>query len=157
MVDKLLQPFITSLQETMEMMVGSSVTPVDPYLKGGSITPGNVCGVIGFAGAKVMGSVALFFPTDLTLKLFEAMTGEAASEVTHDVTDTVAELSNIVAGGGKTAYAQQGIRFDIAIPSVVMGESISISYGPGARVMVIPCEYEDSLFHMEIMLKPMSG
>ncbi len=156
MLEKLVSPFRESFISTLQMMAGIDCNAREPYLKGDKDTPGTICGLVGFAGPKVMGSVAVFYTKPGLLKFYQQMTGVEETEINHEVIDTVAELANIIAGGGKTEYSNQGIHFDIAIPSVVLGESIYLTYGPGARIMVIPFEVEDNVVYLEVMFKPVS-
>ncbi|MBD3166548.1 hypothetical protein GF324_08115 [bacterium] len=157
MVHKIIKPFVEAMVSTMDMMVGLEVTPEEGYVKNPrEALPGNICGIIGFAGRKVMGSVALFFTEKHILQVFEMMTGEEADGLNQDVADTVAELANIVAGNGKTSYASKGLHFDLAIPSVILGDQITISYGPGAKVVAVPIVLEGKKFYMEVMLKKVS-
>ncbi len=146
------KPFVNAVKSTMEMMVGLEAIPKRSYMKE-EPTPGEVSGVIGLAGRKVLGSLALKFPQDLLVKVFQSMTGEDVPEPTQPVYDTVAELANIVAGSAKTTYSELGIHFNIAIPYVAIGKDHQISYGPDEEVVVVPCGIDGETFYLEIMMK----
>jgi chemotaxis protein CheX len=150
---KYINPFVESLINTLEMMMGMTPEPGSPYVKGDAITQGDITGVIGFAEKNITGAVVLSFPENAALKLYEALTGEAVSNLSRDVEDSIGELTNIVAGGAKTVLAKDGFSFHISIPSVIVGKNHSISHTVETPIVVIPFSYEDLVFSMEVSMK----
>jgi chemotaxis protein CheX len=84
-----------------------------------------ISGVIGLSG-KVAGAVVLSVSTPLAFKVVETLLGTRVSEIDADVVDAVGELTNMIAGGAKTALAH--LEMSIGLPSVVTGGSHSISF-----------------------------
>ncbi|MCB2198158.1 chemotaxis protein CheX [bacterium] len=148
-----LNPFINSLINTFEMMLGMNPEPGEPSPKGEGMTQGDITGLVGFAEANIIGSVAVSFPTEAALKLYAAMTGEEVTEITRDVEDSIGEISNIVAGGAKTVFASQGLTFHISIPSVIVGRQHSITHKIETPVYVVPFKVDGIEFVMEISMK----
>lgn len=148
-----INPFINSLLNTVEMMMGMNPEAKPPYVKGDSLTQGDITGVIGFAEKNVTGSVALSFPEETALKLYSVLTGENVFRITKDVEDSVGELANIVAGGAKTELSKEGLTFHISIPSVIVGKNHTISNKVETPIVVIPFKVEDLHFHMEVSMK----
>jgi chemotaxis protein CheX len=149
---KYINPFINSLINTLEMMMGMSPDAKSPYIKGDSITQGDITGIIGFAEKNITGSIALSFPQDTALKIYNAMTGDNVFRVTRDVEDSIGELTNIVAGGAKTVLAAEGYSFHISIPSVIVGKNHQINHKANAPIVVIPFQVESIRFSMEVSM-----
>lgn len=148
-----INPFINSMINTMEMMMGLTAEPQAPFIKGDNATQGDITGIIGFAEKNVTGSVALSFPKGAALKMFSALTGEVVSEITRDVEDSIGELANIVAGGAKTVLASEGLSFHISIPSVIVGPNHSITHKGRTPVIVVPFIVGEFKFVLEISMK----
>lgn len=146
-------PFIRSLTNAMETMLAVKPVRLAPMLKSGDLTHGDISGIIGFASVNIFGSIALSFPSQTAIEMYNRMVGERATEVTGDVRDSVGEMTNIVAGGAKKDLAEMDLSFDLSIPTVVMGKNHSISHKAGTPVMVIPFQFDNFKFEMEISLK----
>ena len=153
MDQKYLNPFINSLINTFEMMLGLNPEPREPQPKGEDSTNGDITGLVGFAEANVIGSVAVSFPTEAALRLYNAMTGEEITEITRDVEDSIGEISNIVAGGAKTVFAAEGLSFHISIPSVIVGRKHSITHKTETPVYIVPFDMDGLEFIMEVSMK----
>lgn len=147
-----INPFIVSFENAIEMMLGVATERDAPYLKGDVLTDGDVTGVIGFAEKNVTGSVSLSFPEASALYVYHKLTGENIFQVTRDVQDSIGELTNIVAGGAKTALASDGITFHIGIPSVIVGKH-KISHSGNTPVVAVPFRVENRKLIMEISMK----
>ncbi len=147
------KPFIDSVITTMEMMLGVKPTTKKPYLKGQQPNWGDVSGIVGFAGEKVVGSVALSMPEKSALQVYAAMMGEEVGEVTVDVQDSIGELTNIIAGNAKTVFANHKLNFNITVPSVIVGKHHNISYKEGDLVLMIPFHMDGAPFCLELLIK----
>jgi len=147
------RPFIDSVVKTMEMMLGETPTTKRPYLKGQQPNWGDVSGIVGFAGERVVGSVAISLPEKSALSIYEAMMGEEINDVTIDVQDSIGELTNIVAGNAKTVFSNQSLHFNITVPSVIVGKHHNISYKDGDLVLVIPFDMSGTPFVLELLVK----
>ncbi len=152
---KYINPFISSFTNTVKTMMDLDVKTLKPYIRDETATLGDITGVIGFAEKKIMGSVALSFPKEAALILYEGMTGEREEELTPDVEDCIGEVANMVAGGAKTVLASQGLSFNISVPSVVVGENHTIRHRAETPIVVIPFLVEEIKFVMEVTMKIM--
>ena len=145
-------PFLNSVNNAMETMVGISPKRDNPYLKDSKSTTGDITGVIGFAAPKISGSVALSFPTATILKIFGLMMGAPVDEINKEVDDMVGELTNIVVGGAKKEFSELGYPYNISLPLVVAGKNHVIKHKHDNPIMVIPYSVEGNKFVMEISL-----
>ncbi len=150
---KYINPFISSLNNAAEMMIGIKPVRGKPFVKNNQLTTGDITGIIGFAEKNITGSVALSFPAESAYMVFEKMTGEQVSSINRDVQDSIGELANIVAGGAKTSLAEEGLSFHISIPSVVVGHEHAISHKSDTSVVVIPFTLDGLEFVMEVSMK----
>lgn len=148
-----INPFVDSTINTIEMMMGLNPVPKPPYTKSDMITQGDISGIIGFAEKNITGSVVLSFPEDTALKLYAAMTGEDVFRISRDVEDSIGELTNIVAGGAKTVLAEEGLSFNISIPSVIVGKNHTITSKLDEPIIVIPFQLDKYRFVMEVSMK----
>ncbi len=150
---RLINPFVSAMVNALETMLEVSPVRGTPYLKNENLTQGDISAVIGFAGAKVRGSVAISFPTPVALRIYSLMMGEKVYRLTDEVQDVVGELANIVAGGAKSELANDGLTFNISIPTVVVGKGHSLGTKRDVPVMVIPFDIGKHRFVMEVSMK----
>jgi chemotaxis protein CheX len=150
---KYINPFINSVVNTMETMLGISPQRLTPFLKDTNHANGDVSGIIGFSSQEVIGSVAITFPSTTALNVYQKMLGEALSTVNEEVQSTVGELANIIAGGAKEELGGIGIAYSISIPTVVVGKNHTITHKGGTPVVAIPFKLEKDSFFMEISMK----
>jgi chemotaxis protein CheX len=148
-----INPFVTALVATFETMLEVSPERGTPYLKRETATQGDISAVIGFAGARVTGSVAISFPTPVALKIYSLMMGEKVYRISSDVQDVVGEIANIVAGGAKTELSKDNLSFNLSIPTVVVGKGHTLGHRMDIPVMVIPFELGKHRFVMEVTMK----
>jgi chemotaxis protein CheX len=153
---KYINPFITALNNTFEMMLGSLPERDGIYLKDDALTSGDITGVIGFAEKNITGTVSLSFPEATALHLYHLMTGENVFQITRNVQDSIGELANIVAGGAKTILSESGFTFHISIPSVIIGQH-KISHKVNTPVIAVPFNLDRRHFVMEVSMKIVEG
>jgi len=150
---KYINPFVDAVYHTMTTMLGDTPKRKEVRMKDDNKAYGDISGIIGFASKNICGSVALTFPTETAVKCYNMMVGDSTEKITDDVRDTVGELTNIVAGGAKKIYAEQGLSFNISIPTVVLGKNHILSHKGGTPVANVPFIIGDYPFVMEISIK----
>ncbi len=145
-------PFIVSIKQVFSTMAGVDVQVLKPKMKAADAEPVGVSGVIGFSG-DAAGACLLCFPTDVACKLASAFAGEEMSESHPDFADAIGELANMVAGGAKAQF--DGLAVSISLPSVVIGNphEVTVTGVPStAPRLIIPCNSELGLFHVEVAM-----
>jgi len=148
-----INPFIEAVNNMMQTMMGVTPQRLNLSIKTEALTTGDVSGIIGFADKNITGAVALTFPIETVLKIYELMMGEKILTLTPEVQDTVGEMANIVAGGAKRTFAENGMPFHISIPSVITGRNHAIFHKIGTPVVVVPFLVEGLPFNMEVSMK----
>lgn len=111
--------------EVMQTMVGLSATPgsgIEKYPQPSKLN--GVTGAIGLSG-KVNGIVYTAYSEALSKHVAEKILGGAAGE--QDISDVVAELTNMITGNLKSCLCDMGFNCALSIPSVMRGEEIMVS------------------------------
>ncbi|MDR1533888.1 MAG: chemotaxis protein CheX [Planctomycetota bacterium] len=92
---------------------------------------GNVSSIIGFVG-HFSGSMIINTTDSVACFMAGRMVGETFPVLDNQTLDGLCEIANIIAGGIKAALSTSEYRFDrISVPSVVVGNSYSISHYRG--------------------------
>jgi chemotaxis protein CheX len=119
---EILNRFVPEVMMTMANMrvvpgSGQIVAPQPSKLTG-------ISGSIGLSG-KVHGVVYTAFTEELAGLVAEQILGGPSSE--QDVSDVVAELTNMITGNLKSQLCDRGFNCALSIPSVVCGEHITVA------------------------------
>ena len=121
-----------------------------PKLKHDNIARGDVTGIIGMVGNKVVGSMSITFSETAILEITSRMLGEECKNIDETVTDMVGEVTNMVTGGAKKILADIGHDFDMATPTVVSGMDHEICHKAQGKVIHIPFESDVGPFYVEV-------
>lgn len=108
-----INPFLESIVNVLETMANVKATPGRPQRKEEDIANGDVTGLIGMAGGKVKGSLAITFTSAAIFDIAKRMIGEEVTEINSAITDLVGEITNMVTGGAKRLLSEQGYDFDM--------------------------------------------
>ena len=101
---------------------------------------GNVSSIIGFVG-PISGSMIINTSDDCACFMAGRMLGETLSRLDNQTLDGLCEIANIIAGQAKAALSTTEYRFDrISVPSVIVGNSYSISHYRGMTSLCVDFE-----------------
>ncbi len=111
---------------------------------------GNVTGMVGIHG-KVSGFITVNFSEPLAIKAVEGLLQDSFPQFSSQVIDGVGELTNIIAGGVKSALSITPWAFsNITVPSVIVGTGYQIAYARGLTFVATQFEYTgEDIFLME--------
>lgn len=84
----------------------------------------DIAGVIGITGKAFRGAMTISFEKRTFLAIMNKMLNENYTELTSELEDGAAELSNVIFGQAKSALNQAGHQIKMAIPSVMKGEQL---------------------------------
>ena len=134
-----INPFIESVYSLFETMLGSKAKRGDVALaKEGENDPRHIMALIGLSG-PARGMVSLSFPSSTALNMVNRLLGSDSADVDDAVSDAVAELVNIVAGGAKAKFPTgNGPLIELSLPTVVRGSSYSVDYPSGSVWLEVP-------------------
>jgi len=148
---RFINPFLQATINIFELQTQTIFKPQKPRLQDASAAMNaGIIGIVALNGALFRGNIALCFPTDVFLKVYERMLGEKHSEITNETEDAAGELLNMIYGRAKTEWNKEGYEFTPAIPTVLRGEKISVRQQTGGPVILLPFESDLGSFHVEI-------
>jgi chemotaxis protein CheX len=146
---KLIVPFVNSVRNVFNTMVGVQTTVERPTIKTGAAVSYDISAIIGFSG-QIIGSVVVSFQMAAALSLASAFAGIEIAADSPDFPDAIGELANMIAGSAKKDL---GAAASIACPSVVMGPNHVIARLRGVPCLVIPCKTPVGDFAVEVNMK----
>ncbi len=148
-----INPFIEATVNVLKTMAAIDAKVGKLYLKSGKKSTGDVTGLIGLAGSGKKGSFAVSFKEACIKKVVSNMLGEEIDELNGDVLDAVGELTNMISGGARAKLAEQGIDFDMAIPTIISGNGHELAHITDYPIIVVPFTTEGGEFFVEACLK----
>jgi len=143
-------PFLEAVANVLSTMAGTAASPGRPLLKKDQQALGDVTGMIGLAGERSRGSLAITFSEPAIIRIASIMLGEEMKGLDDTVADVVGEITNMVTGGAKRILSERGYRFEMAIPSTIMGRNHAIYHKTNGPVIVVPFQMEGGRFFVEL-------
>lgn len=132
-----INPFVKSLSNTFDTMLGCQITRGKLQLKTESNPLHEISGIIGLSG-KAVGTVIVSLSKNVALQAASAMLLTEATELDNDVIDAVGEITNIVAGSAKVDLQQYEL--SISLPNVVTGTPHGIRFPSNVQPICVPFE-----------------
>ncbi|MCK4467051.1 MAG: DUF342 domain-containing protein [Desulfobacterales bacterium] len=146
--------FIESVQNLFLSMIGCKANPGKAGLADGVGNPGDITALIGLSG-PVRGNVALTFPVETGLAIVNRMLGSETRVVDDIVTDGVAELVNIVAGGAKKKLSSaDGPPVELGLPTVLSGNGYVVQYPSKSIWFKVPFTSDLGPFTLQVIFEP---
>ncbi len=108
-----------------------------------------ISSIVGLGG-DVRGVVSVHMETGAALKTTENLLGIALEEIDDDVKDAIGELVNMIAGGVKIFFSDNGIDAKLAIPSTIAGKGYRTGGITGATSVKVPFSIEGGSFMVEL-------
>ncbi len=134
----------------LSTMAQLEARPGKPSLKNDAAAPGVVSAVIGFSGSRTNGSMAISFTEPVIRDIAKRMLGEELTTVDDTARDLTGEISNMVMGGAKAAFQEQGYDFGLSLPAVVSGEPHEIEHSVSGPKILLPFATDAGEFFVEI-------
>lgn len=97
--------------------------------------PTRVTGSVGFGGDTVTGAVYLHLSAPFAVRCTSAMLGLPVEEITGDAeaNDVVGEMTNMLAGGLKSALCDSGHLCAVSTPAIIRGTAYQIEALPDVQ------------------------
>ncbi|WP_101760605.1 chemotaxis protein CheX [Oceanicoccus sp. KOV_DT_Chl] len=146
---KYINPLLESTITVLSTMAMVEVTAGKPMKKQGSNTMGDVTGMIDLSGKSTQGSLAISFSKPAILDITEKMLGEAVSSIDETVVDVVGEITNMITGSAKRIYSEQGMEFDLTLPSMLLGNDKPLNHKVKGDAIVLPFNTPAGDFYVE--------
>ncbi len=148
----LINPFINATKNVIGTMAFAQCKAGAPYLKKDDVATGDVTGIIGITG-DANGTIAVTFDEGSILTIVSKMFGEKITSLSHETSDAVGELVNMISGQARRELEELGRIFDAAIPSVVSGKNHSIIHYTDGPKIAIPFTTDGGAFTIEVCLE----
>jgi chemotaxis protein CheX len=147
-----INPFIEAVDAVFNTMLS-----VKPKRQGLKVSDGRAKGevitsLVGLSG-KVSGVVAMRFPPPTALKFASLMLGTELTAVNDEVTDAIAEITNMVAGSAKAKFNHDP-PLELGLPTVVQGASYRLTYPTKSVWLEVPFASDAGDFTMEVTYNP---
>ncbi|GAB4129018.1 chemotaxis protein CheX [Thermopirellula anaerolimosa] len=146
-----INPFITSLNNTFQMMLNCRVRRGDLSLKQDGRSSHEISGVIGLTG-KAVGTVVLSLSREVALKAASILLLAETTEIDGDVLDAVGELTNMVAGGAKAQL--ETYELAVSLPNVVTGKGHEVHFPSNVTPICINFQTDWGPLTLEVGLTP---
>jgi chemotaxis protein CheX len=113
----------------------------------------DIVALIGLSG-PARGTVTLAFPIKTALSIVNRLLGTESRIIDDTVSDAIAEVVNIVAGGAKARFKiENGPPIDLSLPSVIRGNSFCVDYPSKTTWLEVPFDSELGPFTMRVTFK----
>lgn len=145
---ELAKPFIKAAVDVLSTMAFVQPKVGKPYVKKNNTAVGDVTGLVGLTGDK-HGSVSMSFDKKCAVNIVKNMLGDEIDDIMQDVKDAVGELTNMISGQARAGLAERGLVFEGSTPSVIMGDSHTISHVAKTPIMAIPFSTDHGGFTIE--------
>jgi len=140
---------INSTEEIFNTMVFIPISAGDPLSEEKEVLDCHVSAMIGLSG-DFTSMLSIHCPGRVGMAITGEMLGMEVEDVDDDVKDTLGEISNMVAGGLKDAFATENVNLELAIPTTVTGKSYTVSSPTKSNRVIIPFDLEQGRFFVEI-------
>ena len=135
-------PFIESVYELFNTMLGAKVSRTGIGLSDGQKRATEIVALIGFSGV-MRGTVGLALPAATCSAMVSRLLGDAADSSQETIDDTIGELVNIVAGSAKAKLSTKlGKTLDLSLPVILSGEKYEVYSPSQATWLEVPFSSE---------------
>lgn len=154
---QLLNPFILATLDCLTEMAKLKPKRQRIFIKNDHLMHGHITGIIGMSNG-ITGSCTVSFPLRLGTFVVARFLGEEEANISASLlSDGIGEIANMVAGGAKRRFMETPYRFDISVPTVIIGNPTGL-YNPAGSTS-IACEFIatpdiSETFLIDIALKP---
>jgi len=130
-----INPFLRSLANTFETMLGCTIERGTICLKKDQVAIFDISGIIGLSG-KAIGTVVVSLSEEVALKATSAMLMCEATQIDEDVIDAVGEIANMVAGAAKAELEEYDM--SVSLPNVITGKGHEVLFPSDVTPICVP-------------------
>ena len=147
---KLINPVLETMVTVLSTMANVKPNFGKPTIKTDEVALGEITGIMSMVSPKVRASLAISFSKSIIIDLVQRMLGEEITEVDDTARDMAGEMTNMVVGGVKNLYAEQGYDFDMSSPKLLLGKQHTIHHEFIGQTIVLPFSADAGEFYIEI-------
>jgi len=143
------QDIISATTDVFSTMLAVDLVVGDPVEGAGGEVVSNITSMLGLGG-DIRGMLAVHCPAAVAMAITSGFLGMDVDTLNEDVKDAIGEIANMVAGNLKVAFAGDGVKAELAIPTSVIGESFRVGGMLGAKRVAVPFGMESGQFLVEL-------
>jgi len=147
---KFINPFLTTIVKVLSTMAQLQPKPGKPSLKNENSAPGIVTGMIAMDGEQAKGSLAISFTQPVIFDITKRMLRQEPTSVDNMVKDLTGELANMVLGGAKAIFEEEGYDFNLTLPVVLSEPNHTIDHPVIGPKIIMPFTIDSGKFYIEI-------
>lgn len=145
-----INPFIESVYDLFSTMLSAQATRGNVAIARGDENTRDIVALIGLSG-PARGMVALAFPVKTALNIVNRLLDSELRVMDDTVSDAIAEVVNIVAGGAKARFKiETGPPIELSLPSVVRGNKFCVDYPTKSTWLEVPFNSDLGTFTMRV-------
>lgn len=146
-----LNPVLSALVDVLMTMAEMEVKPGRPRVKkhNEAVDTNSVTGLMNIAGTDAAASIAITFPESVALAIAQKIMRQEKTKLDGMVIDMVGELANMVMGGARQQMEEKGYRFEMSLPTVIIGNDYLIAHRTQAPILQVPFKTASGLFSIE--------
>ena len=147
-----INPVLESLLNTLATMAEMHPSVGKPTLKTDRMALGEVTGLMRMDSPQVRASLAISFSEPVIIDLVWRMLREDIQGIDDTARDMAGEITNMVVGGAKNLFAEQGFDFSMSTPRILSGPEYQVEHEFDGQVILLPLQVEAGKFYVEICL-----
>lgn len=149
MDSRIIRSIVVATQDVFKTMVFQEIQEGAPYeVQPDQKNTYEISGVIGLSG-PASGAVCVHFSKSGAALVASKLLGQSIAEDSDDARQTIAELSNMIAGGMRNELSKEGIEFEISIPTIISGTSHRTEMRVDAPSFSVPFQMDQNAFVVE--------
>ena len=148
-----IKPFLESVESLYDTMLDSKIKAGKvSYFKSSDFRQDDLTMVISIAGEIKTTTMAITFPKPTAISLVGALLGMPVEEDdSGTIVDGLGEVSNIVGGGAKAKFQQEGVPMDLSLPHFLRGPQDEIlKFTSNTQWIDIPFQSDLGNFSMRV-------
>ncbi len=143
------QIITSATEEIFATMIFLDLSSGPPFTKGKDDLGCYVTAMIGLSG-DFNAMLGVHCPASVGMAIGGAMLGMELNEVDDDTKDALGEITNMLAGGLKEAFAEKEVSLHLAIPTTISGNSYKLSAPSGSNRILIPFDIDAGRFYVDL-------
>jgi len=148
-----INPFIESTHDLFATMLGCKAARGEVDVVQPENIPRDIVAIIGLSG-MARGMVALTLPVDTAMNMANRLLSTDIKTVDDTVSDAIAEMVNMVAGGAKAKLSGDTLPpFELSLPNIVRGNDCNVDYPSGSVWLEVPFNSELGSFSLRVTIQ----
>jgi len=147
---KFLDPVITTLFHVFNTMLQEEPEMHAAQMKQDDVARGVVTGFMTLESEEAMGSMAITFTKAVVADMAKKMLNVDVLEIDETARDLTGEMANIIVGGAKNIFEEEGYHFTMSLPEIFSGKDHKITHRFHGDTILVPLTVGAGDFYLEV-------